>query len=59
MLVSPTAVGGLKVSSQPFLEPLLQLWRQAGAGSVMGKPELGMGDVPMQNDTWGCATSWT
>lgn len=51
-LVSPTALGGLKVSSQPFLEPLLQLWRQAGGGSVTGKLELGMGDVPWQNNPW-------
>lgn len=35
-LFSPTALEGLKVSSQPFPEPLLQLWRQAGVGSVMG-----------------------
>lgn len=41
-------LGDLKVSLQPYLETAVQLKRQAGVGSVIGKVELGIGAVSYQ-----------
>lgn len=47
-LVSTNTLSDLKVSLQPFLETVMQLKRQAGVGSVIGKVELSTGDVSCQ-----------